>query len=96
MREWRRIPFTCTYLPGKGFVPHMFVKGLAAYLVFTKVAAAVLLHSATFGEGRGCRELALGARRPSSEPPHPSFPGDALTFEDELPPDITPFRLNGD
>ena len=35
MADWRRIPFTCSYIPGKGFVPHMFVKGFASYLFFT-------------------------------------------------------------
>ena len=32
MADWRRIPFTCSYIPGKGFVPHMFAKGFATYL----------------------------------------------------------------
>ena len=35
MADWGRIPFTCSYIPGKGFVPHMFAKGFASYLVFT-------------------------------------------------------------
>ena len=37
-----RIPFTCSYIPGKGFVPHMFVKGFASYLVFTTLATVIL------------------------------------------------------
>ena len=30
MGDWRRVPFTCSYIPGKGFVPQMCVKAFAA------------------------------------------------------------------
>jgi hypothetical protein len=97
MREWRRIPFTCTYLPGKGFVPHMVARGIAGYWVFTTLAAAVLLHTVTSMRAVAVAVLALATlasllsiRRMRQA----RFV--ALTFEDELPTDIIPFRLNGD
>ena len=42
MADWQRIPFTCAYLPGKGFVPHMFVKGFASFVFFSMASVLVL------------------------------------------------------
>ncbi len=33
--DWRRVPFTCTYLPGKRFIGHSALIGVAACLLFT-------------------------------------------------------------
>jgi hypothetical protein len=33
--DWRRIPFTCSYLPGKRFIGHSALIGVAACLLFT-------------------------------------------------------------
>jgi hypothetical protein len=97
MREWRQVPFTCTYLPGKGFVPYMVARGIAGYWVFTSLAAAVLLHTVTSVRAVAVAVAALGTvasllsiRRMRQAP----FV--TLAFEDELPTDIIPFRLNGD
>ena len=46
MADWQRIPFTCSYLPGKGFVPHMFVKGFASFVFFSMASVLVLRHLA--------------------------------------------------
>ena len=35
MADWHRVPFTCSYIPGKGFVPQMCVKAFASYVTFT-------------------------------------------------------------
>ena len=97
MADWRRIPFTCSYIPGKGFVPHMVVKGLASYLFFTLVTGiflrlsrlvrrAALVVGLTLAAAAG----ALSVRRAR----HARLT--SLTFEDELPTDVTPLRLNAD
>ncbi len=97
MADWRRIPFTCSYIPGKGFVPHMVVKGLGSYLFFTLVTgiflrlsragpAAALVVGLTLAAAAG----ALSVRRAR----HARLT--SLTFEDELPMDVTPLRLNAD
>jgi hypothetical protein len=95
MRDWRRIPFTCSYIPGKGFVPHTFVKCVGSYVVFTTATGIALTLSAGHPPAicalalllaavaatltlRRFREAALGA----------------LLFEDELPNDVMPLRLN--
>jgi len=41
--DWRRIPFTCSYLPGKRLVAHTMVFGFAAFALFTSFGA-VLIH----------------------------------------------------
>ena len=45
LTDWRRIPFTCTYLPGKRLVAHTLVFGFAAFALFTS-AGALLVHVA--------------------------------------------------
>jgi hypothetical protein len=97
MRDWRRLPFTCSYVPGKGFVPHMFVKGVATFLLFTNVGGGVLAASMRRRDVLPVVLLlvvvsALGLlvrrRRMASR-----F---ALMFEDDVPSEINPLRLNPD
>ena len=97
MADWRRIPFTCSYVPGKGFVPHTFVKGVASYLFFT--TAAMILLRLSLGRPRaalvvavivGAAAGALRLRRTRDAPLTP------LLFDDELPADVNPLRLHAD
>jgi hypothetical protein len=97
MADWRRIPFTCSYIPGKGFVPHTFVKGFASYLVFTtltmlllRVALARPWFLLVFALAAGAAAGALRAQRRRDAPLTP------LMFDDELPTDVNPLRLNAD
>jgi hypothetical protein len=84
--DWRRIPFTCSYLPGKRFVAHGLLLGLVAFLLFT-FAGVGLVHAATASWRHGLviaaalslvawllkrRRLAIWRERP-------------LMFEDEFP-----------
>ena len=87
----------CAYVPGKGFVPQMFVRGLGAFIVFTTAGAALLalsvvrpaaaaipwcvLATAAIVMLRRRRRLAVETN---------------LTFEDDLPTDVSPLRLNVD
>ncbi len=97
MVDWRRIPFTCSYIPGKGFVPHMFVKWFASYVFFTfgttlllratlAVPAVGLVAGLIVGAAAGT--LAISRTRQAPHTP--------LLFDDELPTDINPLRLNAD
>jgi hypothetical protein len=97
MADWRRIPFTCSYIPGKGFVPHMFVKGFGSYVLFTLVTGIVLRLSLARPQAALVLALilvaaagALGVHRSR----HARVT--SLTFEDELPADVTQLRLNAD
>jgi hypothetical protein len=97
MRDWRAVPFTCSYVPGKGFVPHMFVKGVAAFLLFTNVAAA-LLQAVAADPARlplagllvTAPALVLFIRRRRQARVR------ELRFEDEVPSEVTALRLNPD
>jgi hypothetical protein len=40
--DWHRIPFTCSYLPGKRFIGHSALIGVAACLLFTVIATGLL------------------------------------------------------
>lgn len=92
--DWRRIPFTCSYLPGKRFVGHSVLAGTVTCLFFT-LAAAGLGRSAVANPTRGAvitvslglvgywlraRRLAAWSRTP-------------LMFEDEFPDQPLELRL---
>jgi hypothetical protein len=87
MFDWRRIPFTSSYLPGKRFVVHSFVLGCLAWVGFTG-AGASLVNVATRGPVQAsivAAALATSAyalRRRRIE----NFRRTPLMFEDE-PPD---------
>ena len=97
MADWRRIPFTCSYVPGKGFVPHMVVKGFASYLVFTFATAIVLRLSLGRPQVWLVMALILGAAAGALGVNRALHARDtSLTFEDELPTDVEQLRLNAD
>jgi hypothetical protein len=97
MSGWRRIPFTCSYIPGKGFVSRMFVKGFASYVVFTTVATLILRISlasppvmlvVALVAGSAAGVISVNRSRQARHTP--------LIFDDELPSDVNPLRLNAD
>jgi hypothetical protein len=97
MADWRRIPFTCSYVPGKGFVPHMVVKGFASYLVFTFAGSILLRVSLAFPLAAlvlalmfGAAAGALSVRRARHAQ------ATSLNFEDVLPTDVTTLQLSAD
>jgi hypothetical protein len=97
MADWRRIPFTCSYIPGKGFVPHMVVKGFASYLFFTLATGVVLRFSQArlrtallFVVVLGAAAAALSMQR------WRHARTTSLTFEEAVSSDVTPLGLNAD
>jgi hypothetical protein len=96
MREWRRIPFTCAYLPGKGFVPHTVVKAVGAYLLFTGLSSELLQRSSAQIVAMVTGGLVIGALAATlrvSRVRHAAL--GALIFEDELPTNVITLRLGG-
>jgi hypothetical protein len=91
---WQRIPFTCSYLPGKRFVGQTLALGAAAFWAFTGVGA-FLGRQALFHHGRAVVAITLmtaGAvvlrrSRLNRWRRHP------LLFEDQLPEAIQPLNL---
>ena len=84
--DWRRIPFTCSYLPGKRFIGHSALIGVASCLLFTVtgggfVRAAmtdttrgIVIAGALLVIGYGLRERRLVTWKKTP-----------LMFEDEFP-----------
>ena len=76
--DWRRIPFTCSYLPGKRFIGHSALIGVAACLLFTVIATGLVrralvsanqglvITAALLSSATGCGSAASppGERRP--------------------------------
>jgi hypothetical protein len=97
LADWRRDPFTCSYIPGKGFVPQMCVKAFASYVVFS-VATALAIRGAVRHYGAalaiasivGAVAFVLARRRAR----HARDAG--LLFDEQLPTELTPLRLSAD
>jgi hypothetical protein len=95
--DWRRIPFTCSYIPGKHSVAQFSLAGLSGFLLVSAVGSAMETASL---RGRlpapGLVIVAVLAvvvlflrrrrRRKWRETP--------LAFDDELPSDVQLFRLS--
>ena len=97
MADWRRIPFTCSYVPGKGFVPHMVVKGFASYIVFTMASGLALRLSLFRPQAALVFALILGAAAGALSVRRARQAVETgLNFEDELPVDVTTLQLNAD
>jgi hypothetical protein len=97
--DWRRIPFTCSYMPGRHSVAQSFVIGLSLFVVVNTGGSA--LETAAFRASSpvvglmGVAVLTVPVlafrrrrRRRWREMP--------LIFDDELPSDVQCLRLSGD
>ena len=97
LRDWRRIPFTCSYMPGKHTVAQTFVAGLGIFLMVMTIGSAV--ESASIRAQRATAGLVIigvlsaavvvlrrRRRRLWRETP--------LMFDDELPSDVQVFKLS--
>jgi hypothetical protein len=92
--DWRRIPFTCSYLPGKRFIGHSALVGVAACLLFTVIASGLVrtaLVSANQGFVITAALLVVGywlhERRLTTWRKTP------LMFEDEFPDRVLQLQL---
>jgi hypothetical protein len=97
MADWHRVPFTCSYIPGKGFFPQMCVKAFAWYVVFTGATGLMLRASlrdhrvaVVLTVGFGIAAAALRVRRAR----HARQTN--LIFEEQLPTELTPLRLSAE
>ena len=97
MADWRRIPFTCSYVPGKGFVPHMVVKGFASFLLFNFVTGILLRLSLALPQAVFVVALILIAAAGALSVRRARHARDtSLNFEDVLPTDVTTLQLSAD
>jgi hypothetical protein len=95
MKEWARIPFSCSYIPGKGFVPQLLLKAFVSFVLLTTVGRG-LVYVALAEPPRGFIPLGLVLalvlwlqhRRVERWKQTP------LLFEDVLPTEVNPLRLS--
>jgi hypothetical protein len=96
LTRWHRIPFTCSYLPGKRPVTHELLVLMTAFIVFTTVGWGLAGHAVTTGSPALVAlailvTLAAGFRWLRLE----SAKNRPLEFEDELPESTYGLKLNG-
>jgi hypothetical protein len=97
MAEWRRIPFTCSYAPGKRFVGHTIIIGFAAFVAFTTIGYGLVTYS--FGHPTGWLVVMglLGAVVLQRRRRRLWIWGQTtLVFEDVLPNEVEPLQLSSD
>ena len=94
MRDWARLPFTCSYIPGKGFVPQRAMLGTFFFVSFTTIGTAVA--NGTMGGSAlslagdavlVAAVVALRRRRIGFSRITP------LEFEDVMPTELFPLKL---
>jgi hypothetical protein len=92
---WQRIPFTCSYLPGKRFIGQTLALGAGAFWAFTGIGT-FLARQALSHQGRAVVAIALMTAaavmlrrsRLNRWRRHP------LVFEDRMPQEIEPLSLS--
>jgi ABC-type transport system involved in multi-copper enzyme maturation permease subunit len=95
MSEWRRLPFTCSYIPGKRFVGLTMLIGFASFVAFTSVGSGLALAARWRPTNALIVLPILGAivwerrRRRIRLTRHT-----ALMFEDALPTEVEPLQLS--
>jgi len=97
MKDWARIPFTCSYIPGSGFVPQTILTGLVSFVAFTGAGAGLARLNFTGHPGSlaadaiVCSAVWLLRRRRLNR-----WKDAPLLFEDQLPTEVNPLRLSVD
>ena len=95
LRDWRRLPFTCSYVPGKTFVPQLIVMGLLSFSLFTSVGTTVVwVASRSLLIWTGILAVLVGTTMVLRRRRRWWAREISLAFEDELPTEIHPLRLS--
>ena len=96
MKDWARIPFTCSYIPGKRFVPQSVLIAFVAFIL-TTIGTGVTLLSLTGRPGSSVpNAMLVGAVLLLRWRRLHKWKGTPLEFEDQLPTEIHPLKLSPD
>ena len=97
MLHWGRIPFTCSFIPGKGFVPQRVLIGTASFVAFTTAGSGLAQLARTSPIGAtAVGALVLVVTRALRRWRLRTWRETPLEFEDALPSDVNPLRLTAD
>jgi hypothetical protein len=95
MKEWARIPFTCSYIPGKGFVPQMLLTAFVSFVLLTTLGSALVAFALAVGREAivpiaiVCGFVLWLQRRRLRR-----WRDTPLVFEDVLPTEVNPLQLS--
>ena len=95
MTEWRRIPFTCSYEPGRQLMWQEMVMGIAAFVAFTTIGPPLAWYSSSHPVGwlavmtMLCAVLLYLRRQRLWMSRRAAF-----MFEDVLPTEVEPLKLS--
>jgi len=98
LHDWRRIPFTCSYMPGKHTVAQSAVVGIGGFLIVSTIGSGIEIASVrapTAAPGLaiiGALSIVVAVLRRQRRQRGRQTP---LMFDDELPTDVQVFRLTG-
>jgi hypothetical protein len=96
LRDWSRIPFTCSYIPGKGFVPQTLLKALFSFILFTTFGWATARGAAGGHPAALCVvAIVAGATFLLARQRRKAWRHMQLEFEDQLPTEISSLKLLG-
>lgn len=94
MNDWARIPFTCSYLPGKAFLPQIVIIGIMSFALFTLLGTAIARVAIVWHPAAWTANVVLGTvagflhwqrlRKWRTIP---------IDYEDELPTDVRSLKL---
>ena len=96
LAAWRRVPFTCSYIVGKGFVPQMVILGSCAFWLFTTIGTTVaLLALPAPGTAILSTLVIVAATLAFRYVRLRSWQAEAIEYEDSLPNEPNALRLSG-
>jgi hypothetical protein len=95
LKDWRRIPFSCSYLPGKHAVAQSVLSGLVAFTVFTTVGRGfVWLSLVDVRRAMSTLGILLAIAFALHKQRRKMWIDTPLMFEDEMPSGVHPVRLS--
>jgi len=96
LHDWRRIPFTCSYMPGKTTIAQTVAAGLGILLTFGTIIGAIestSLRAASPAPGLTIAAVLASAGLLTRRRRRALWPDTPLMFTDELPTDVNTFTL---
>lgn len=97
LKDWGRLPFTCSFIPGKGFVPQAVLKGAFSFVLFAVLGAGLARASVAQWTAAWVIDLLMiGAAVWLRSRRRQLWREAPLEFEDVLPNDVNPLKLSPD